>query len=54
LAGIVSIILGLLLALHPGSGLIAVVWFVGAYAILFGALLMVLGFRLRALRQELA
>jgi uncharacterized membrane protein HdeD (DUF308 family) len=49
LAGIVSIVLGLLLALRPGSGLVAVVWFVGAYAIVFGILLIVLGFRLRGL-----
>lgn len=49
LAGIVSIALGLLLALRPGSGLVAVVWFVGAYAIVFGILLIVLGFRLRGL-----
>jgi len=54
LAGAVSIILGLLLAFQPGSGLIAVVWFIGAYAIVFGILLIVLGFRLRALRQESA
>ncbi len=53
LAGVVSIILGLLLALRPGSGLIAVVWFVGAYAILFGVLLFVLSLRLRSLRREL-
>jgi uncharacterized membrane protein HdeD (DUF308 family) len=49
LAGIVSIALGLLLALRPGSGLVALVWFVGAYAIVFGILLIVLGFRLRGL-----
>lgn len=54
LAGVVSIILGLLLAFRPGSGLIAVVWFVGAYAILFGVLLIVLSFRLRSLRQRMA
>jgi uncharacterized membrane protein HdeD (DUF308 family) len=54
LAGAVSVGLGLLLALRPGSGLIAVVWFVGAYAILFGILLIILAFRLRRLGQQLA
>lgn len=53
LAGVFSIILGLLLALRPGSGLVAVAWFVGVYAIIFGVLLIVLGFRLRSLRESL-
>ena len=53
LAGAISIILGLLLALRPESGLVAVVWFVGGYAIVFGVLLIILGFRLRGLYQEL-
>jgi uncharacterized membrane protein HdeD (DUF308 family) len=52
LAGAVSIVLGLLLAWRPGSGLVAVAWFVGAYAIIFGALLIVLSLRLRGLRGE--
>jgi uncharacterized membrane protein HdeD (DUF308 family) len=53
LAGLVSIGLGVLLALRPGSGLIPLVWFVGAYAVVFGILLIVLGLRLRGLRGEL-
>jgi uncharacterized membrane protein HdeD (DUF308 family) len=52
LAGFASVVLGLLLALRPGSGLVVVVWFVGAYALLFGVLLILLGFRLRGLRRE--
>lgn len=51
LAGLVSIVLGLLLALRPGSGLVAVVLFVGVYAIAFGLLLIALGFRLRGFRE---
>lgn len=54
LAGVVSILLGLLLALRPGSGVIAVVWFIGAYAIVFGVLLIILGFRLRSLREGMS
>lgn len=54
LAGILSVALGILLALRPGSGLVALIWFVGAYAILFGVLLMIGGFRLRRLHQQLA
>ncbi len=54
LAGLVSIALGLLLALRPASGLVAVVWFVGTYAILFGILLVMLALRLRGFRQRFA
>lgn len=52
LAGLVSIVLGLLLAMRPGSGLVAVVLFVGVYAIAFGLLLILLGLRLRGFRRE--
>jgi len=51
LAGVVSIVLGLLLALRPGSGLVAVILFVGVYAIAFGLLLIALGLRLRGFRE---
>lgn len=54
LAGVVSIFLGLLLSLRPRSGLVVVVWFVGAYAIVFGILLIVLGFRLWSLHEGLS
>lgn len=47
LAGVASIAFGVLLALNPGAGALAVLWLIGAYAIVFGALLVGLGFRLR-------
>jgi uncharacterized membrane protein HdeD (DUF308 family) len=47
LAGVASIALGVLLALNPGAGALALLWLIGAYAIVFGALLVGLGFRLR-------
>jgi uncharacterized membrane protein HdeD (DUF308 family) len=47
LAGVASIVFGVLLALNPGAGALAVLWLIGAYAIVFGALLVALGFRLR-------
>jgi len=52
LAGVVSLVLGVLLAVAPGPGAIALVWYLGAYAIVFGALLVALSFRLRT-RHEL-
>lgn len=45
-SGILSIIFGVLLLLFPGAGALAVVWMIGAYAIIYGALLIGLGVRL--------
>lgn len=47
LGGILSVLFGLLLVGWPGAGALAVLWLIGGYAILFGLLLMTLGFRLR-------
>jgi uncharacterized membrane protein HdeD (DUF308 family) len=47
LAGILSIVFGVLLFLFPGPSALAVVLWIGAYAIAFGVLLIVLGLRLR-------
>lgn len=45
LAGVVSIILGVILFLNPGAGIIGVVWAIGGYAIIFGILMLVLAVR---------
>ena len=45
--GLLSIGLGVLLILQPAAGGLALIWTIGAYALLFGVLLIVLGFRLR-------
>jgi uncharacterized membrane protein HdeD (DUF308 family) len=47
LDGIVSILFGALLVISPGTGALAVVWLIGAYAIVSGVLLLVLAVRLR-------
>ena len=50
LSGVVSIIFGILLIAQPGAGAISIVWLLGAYALLFGILTLMLAFRLRGMR----
>lgn len=47
LAGIVSVGLGLALFAHPGTGILAGAFLIGAYALVFGVALVALAFRLR-------
>jgi uncharacterized membrane protein HdeD (DUF308 family) len=49
LAGVASVLFGFALLINPNAGAIAVVWLIGAYAVVFGLLLVALGFRLKAL-----
>jgi uncharacterized membrane protein HdeD (DUF308 family) len=52
LSGVVSIVFGVLLIAQPGAGEIAIVWLLGAYALLFGLLTLMFAFRLRAMRER--
>lgn len=45
--GVLSVAFGVLLAVNPGPGALAVTWLIGGYAIVFGALLVGLGVRLQ-------
>jgi uncharacterized membrane protein HdeD (DUF308 family) len=54
LAGLVSIVFGIIIAAQPASGLLAVVWLIGAYAILFGVMYVVAYFESRSLSASLA
>jgi uncharacterized membrane protein HdeD (DUF308 family) len=53
LSGVVSIIFGALLIAQPGAGAISIVWLLGAYALLFGILTLMLAFRLRGRRDTI-
>jgi uncharacterized membrane protein HdeD (DUF308 family) len=48
-AGVLSIIFGLILVIWPGSGAVGLVWLIGIYAIVFGVALVALALRLRSL-----
>ena len=54
LAGLVSIVFGILLAARPSSGLLAVVWLIGVYAIVFGIMHIVMYFQSRSLIASVA
>jgi len=49
LGGMLSILFGILLLVYPAKGILAVVWLIGVYAILFGGMLVALGARLRSI-----
>ena len=48
ISGALSVVFGALMLIAPGAGALAVLWMIGAYAILFGGLLIALGFNLRS------
>ena len=54
LSGVLSILFGVFLIARPGAGALTVTWMIGGYAIVFGILLMSLGFRLKGLRNRAA
>jgi uncharacterized membrane protein HdeD (DUF308 family) len=47
LAGVASIVFGILLLLQPGVGALALIWWIGAWAIFMGVLLIILAFKIR-------
>jgi uncharacterized membrane protein HdeD (DUF308 family) len=54
LAGVLSVIFGILIAAQPASGLLAVVWLIGVYAIVFGVMYIVVYFQSRSLAASMA
>lgn len=54
IAGILSIVFGVLLFLFPAAGALTIVWIIGAFAIAFGISMIILGWRLRGIHQRMA
>ena len=54
LAGLVSIVFGVLIAARPSSGLLAAVWLIGVYAIVYGVMYIVMYFESRSLTTSMA
>jgi len=52
-AGIVSILFGVLIASYPGAGALTLVWAIGVFAIVFGIAAVALSLRLRSLQREM-
>ena len=51
LAGVASILFGVVIFLFPAAGALSVVWLIGSFAIAFGVFLVMLGWRLRGVDQ---
>ena len=51
LMGVISVLFGILIIAFPRAGALAIVLWIGAYAFLFGVILIVLALRLRSFRQ---
>lgn len=47
LSGALSVLFGVLMIANPGAGAVAVAWVIGAYAVFFGVMLVLLALRLR-------
>jgi uncharacterized membrane protein HdeD (DUF308 family) len=54
LAGVLSVVFGMMLIARPGAGALAVVLLLASYAVAFGVLLLVLAFKLKALPARVA
>lgn len=48
LGGIASILFGILMVIYPLAGALTVIWLIGAYAVVFGVIMVGFAFRLRS------
>ena len=54
IAGIASIVFGVLVFVYPATGALAITWLIGIYALVFGVTMLVFGIRLRGMQGKLA
>jgi len=54
LSGLLSVALGVFLIMAPGAGALALLWWIGGFAIIAGILMVMLGLRLKGVRDRLA
>jgi uncharacterized membrane protein HdeD (DUF308 family) len=54
LGGLASVMFGAFLMARPIAGALALLWLIGAYAVLFGVLLVILAFKARTFASQLA
>lgn len=54
LAGLCTVLLGVLLIFNPGAGALSVLWLIGTFAIVWGILLVILSLKLKGLGGGLA
>jgi uncharacterized membrane protein HdeD (DUF308 family) len=54
LAGIISVLFGAILFARPGAGILAILWLVGIYSIIFGVLFIIRAFQLRSWASSVA
>ena len=54
LSGLVSVVFGVFLWMAPGAGALALLWWIGGFAIIAGILMIMLGLRLKGLKDRFA
>ena len=54
MSGLLSVALGVVLMVAPGAGVMAVLWWIGGFSIVFGVLTIMLGFRLKGVKDRVA
>jgi uncharacterized membrane protein HdeD (DUF308 family) len=53
-SGLASVIFGVIAAVFPGAGILALIWLLGIWLIVFGVFMIALGLQLRQLAHGLS